>query len=581
MLLFLQESRWKVAGVAMVVTAVLAAGAAAQNQLSHTSLAVSLPLGDLAAAASSGQQNTPSEADSIGEFLEQHRRAASPEDSSHEVLRITPVKLTQEGTVEVLNETPENPAKLKSEAGEPFFIVVNDVTAENADNAFPAGEGPQAGTHIPNDGGETPTLAVGEVQEAEVIHSGEDLLSTQHSSLVVNDIDENISLSDDDAETNDLSVVSRERGAKAITPVPQADTEVFQQPLAEDSVIQEKQSFDIISELFTESTPASTLPIEAQFQDLSLGTDEGLPTTEAPVTASLSDIDLDVVLPTDLFATDSQTSSEISLGQTSDAVPDKISAEEQTPEPFPPEIFVQETSPAPIPVRISLDKPNPDTGFAKLSVEDEILSQVPKELSEVATNDGARESHDLKAPKTQLETGSAEVELPEFSNIDESTESPDPTQPSSDINNPGSVPTESAQEAFVQQPVTSKAARLVDVTPTVQLSALGDQELNEAAALVAVGATAAVSTSKPQLEVGRVSNDEVLFVQDLPKGTASAPEDTLDPFAPQIENFDPNAPIDNKVMDHLLTILEYDLNVTPPQHFFSFFFFQNVACFTS
>lgn len=558
MLLFLQESRWKVAGVAMVVTAVLAAGAAAQNQLSHTSLAVSLPLGDLAAAASSGQQNTRTEADSIGEFLEQHRRAASPEDSSHEVLRITPVKLTQEGTVEVLNETPENPAKLKSEAGEPFFIVVNDVTAENADNASPTGEGSQADTHIPDDGGETPTLAVGEVQNAEVIHSGEDPLSTQHSSLLVNDIDEqHISLSDDDAETTDLSVVSRERGAKAITPVPQADAEVFQQPLAEDSVIQVRQSFDIISELFTESTPASTLPIEAQFQDLSLGTDEGLPTTEAPVTASLSDIDMDVVLPTDLSATDSQTSSEISLGQTSDAVPDKISAEEQTPEPFPPEIFVQETSPAPIPVRISLDEPNPDTGFAKLSVEDEILSQVPKKLSEVATHGGVKKSHDLKVPKTQLETGSAEVELPGFSNTDELSESPDPTQPSSDINNPGSVPTESAQEAFVQQPVTSKAARLVDVTPTVQLPALGNQEeLNEAAAPAAVGDTAAVSTSKPQLEVGRVSNDEVLFVQDLPQGTASAPEDTLDPFAPQIENFDPNAPIDNKVMDDLLTILE-------------------------
>ncbi|XP_050696551.1 nascent polypeptide-associated complex subunit alpha, muscle-specific form-like [Eriocheir sinensis] len=544
------ESRWKVAGVAMVVTAVLAAGAAAQNQLSHTSLAVSLPLGDLAAAASSGQQNTPSEADSVGDFLEQHRLAASPEDASNELLRITPVKLTQEGTVEVLNEAPENPAKLvNSEAGEHFFIVVNDFTADTVNNAPPASEGPQADIHIPDDGAEAPTSAVAEVQDAEIIHSEEDPLSTQHSSRIVNDIDQNISSPDDDAEITDPSVVSGERGAKAITSIAPADAEVFQHPLAEDSVLQVEQSFDIISEVFTESTPASTLPIEAQFQDLSLRTNEAPPTTETPVTAPLSDIGMDDVLPTDSSATDSQASSEISLEQTPDAVPDKISAEEQTPEPFPPEIFVQETSPAPIPVRISLDEPAPDTVLAKLSVEEATLSQVPHEIPEVTAHDGARESHDVKAPKTQLETGSAEVELPSFSNTDESLESPDPIHPPSDINNPGSVSTEAAQEAFVQQPVTSKAARLVELTPTVQLPSPGNQdELNEAAALAAVGATAAVSSSEPQLEVGRVSFDEVLFVQDLPQGTGRAPEDTLDPFAPQIENFDPNAPIDDKML---------------------------------
>lgn len=545
MLLFSQESRWKVFGVAMVVAAVLVAGAAAQSQLSHTSLAVSLPLGELAAVASSEQDNASSEVPrtlaSVDSSLEKHHRELSPEDVSNELVQITPVKLTQVGTPEILDKTSQDPGKLSSEADEPFFIVVNDVTADI--------EGPQTNTNIPSDDLEASTSSTAEVQDAGAIPGEDDPLSTQHFSNVVDDTSQNIVSPDDDADTTDPSVVSGERGAKAITDVvAPADAEEFQPPFVEDQIFPFEQSFDTISEeVFTESTPASTLPIEGQFQDLSLRTDEA-PPTETPVTVSFSDMTIEDVLPTDPSTVDSQTPSELSLEQTSDVVLGEISAQERTPELTPSETFVKEPSPAPIPVRIILDEPDPDTVLEKLSLEEATLGQVSHEIPEVTTHEDAREFHDLEAPQTQLETGNAEAELSGLRIIGESTQSHDPIHSPSDINNPGSVTIEEPHNDFMSHSGMSNVARFVEVTPT----ALGNHdEINKAAEVAASG-----STSESQLGLGHVSNDEVLLVQDLPQGTRTAPEDTLDPFAPEIENFNPDPPIDDKVRANSLYILE-------------------------
>ena len=557
------------AGVAVVVVVVLMTGAAAQRQFSNTPVAISLPLEELIAAASSRRFNSLAQVsqgiDGAEGVLGQHQREAPFSSAPNEEFRITPVKLIQTVPDAVPEEGLQDPDTLTLEADDPFFIVLDDASvSESSEDAAdtpppsPDHQLTQADNSLPNDQAEDPFSVVD--GKATVIRTEtQDPQITQHTTNTVDNLDQGILL------PNDVKIIEQSglpvnRDAKSNGVVITATDEKgsILQPLIEDLVPQVEQSFDTVSEdVITKSTSVVTPSLEQLqgpadfFQDI----DEPV-STETLVTELSTDVIQEEISPTGPSAADFQLSPEIlSEETTSSSIFSKESTGTPTPDLVLGQVSLDNLSPAPVPVRISLGDPTLAPIPAQISLEGPMPNLLNIEVSEDAVPEGASESQGTQAPEAIQETDIIDSSLQSVIEIGENSEDQIRIEPHSEAPVQATEPNVEVQEDALQDPATTGVIQAAEATPQNPSPLPETQErlvteLTEAAAVIATDDT--VSISEPQFGTNRVSKDTVLLVDDLPNGKGNAPEDTHDPFTAEIENFNPDPPIDAQVTNVIL-----------------------------
>lgn len=581
------------AGAAMVVAAVLAAGAAAQHQLSNTSLAISVPLQELVAAASSNRFSSLAQVSQGASSAE-----GIPLDSTpNEEFRLTPVKLTQTGPADFPDEASEVPGTLNLETDDPFFIV--DGTSGSRSPGGDAGALNEADNTLSNDLTEDPSLPT-------VIPPDVEDFGAQHQTISpVDDLSQN-SPSDDANTIEHSEAAAGNRDAKTNESVfAVSGDEPVQTPVTENFVAQAEHSLDAASdEVGPESSFVNTPSLEEQFQG---PTDFSQPGDPLPTEMIDTELSTGVIDEEALLTEPSPTDFQIALEASSeDTESDSASIlEKPTPEPVFAEAPPANLSPAPVPVRISLDDPTlapiPEKIILEGSVPDHLDNEVPEETAPKE----AREPQAMRAPDAVLQTGGVDLGLQGIVDTIESSGSDIHVEPHSDVQIPGTEPTMANEEGSLLEPAGTAIIPTVEAFAHTQLPPPGTQdrlvtqvnvqspppgtqdvlvteltpqsplpvtqgrlvtELNDRSPLlgteeILVIETDALTTtadggslSEPQFGGHPISGDTVLLVEGLPEGDGSAPEDTVDPFAPEIENFSLDPPIGAQVVHDIFCI---------------------------
>ncbi|XP_045114221.1 uncharacterized protein LOC123506318 [Portunus trituberculatus] len=357
------ENRWKVAGAAMVVAAVLAVGAAAQHQLSNTSLAISVPLQELVAAASSNRFSSLAQV-SQGASSAEGVQEVALDSASNEAFRLTPIKLSQTGPVDFTDGASEVPGTLNLDADDPFFIV--DGTSGSRSPGGDAATLSEANTT------EEPSLAT--VIPLDVA----DLQAQHQTSSTADDLSQNTSLPDD-VNTIEDSGEPGNRDAKTSEGVlTVSGNEPVLPPLTEDFVAQAEQFFDGASgNVIPKSSIVNTPSLEDELEgpaDFSQA-DDPIPTETVDTELSTGVINEDALI-TEPSPTVFQVGFETPI---EDAEPGSVT------DPVFAEVSPANLSPAPKPVRISLDDsalvPIPEKIILEGSVPDHLNNEVPEEIA--------------------------------------------------------------------------------------------------------------------------------------------------------------------------------------------------------
>lgn len=444
----------------MVVAAVLAVGAAAQHQLSNTSLAISVPLQELVAAASSNRFSSLAQV-SQGANSAEGAQQATLDSASNEAFRLTPVKLTQTGPADFPDEASEIPGTLNLEADDPFFIV---------DGA--------SGSRSP--GGDDATLGETGITEdpsfVTVIPPDiEDFEGQHQTSSPFDDLGQNPSPPDDE-NTIEHSDAAGNRNAKTNEGIlAVSENESVLPPLTEEFVTQAKHSLDGTSgDVIQKSSFVETPSLEEQSEDPAdfSQLDDPVPTETLVTELSTGVIDEEVLLtepsPTD-FNVAFETPSE-------DAEPGSQSfLEKPSPEPIFAEASPDNLSPAPVPVRISLDGPTLSPQSEKIILEGRIPDHLNNEVPEGKSPEGGREAQAMRVPEAVLEIGGVDSGLQEIVDTLESFGDDIHVEPHVGVQIPGTEPTVVAQEGSLLEPAGTAIIPTVEAAAHTQLPPPGTQ----------------------------------------------------------------------------------------------------------